>query len=93
LLDFSTFSMPSRLLFCTIERTIARVNPVSDRAEVRVIERRRRARLPLKSIQRLVIAGQIAGQKLQRDLASQPEVLGTVNRTHAPRRRVFSTIR
>ena len=41
-----------------------------DRADIRVIERRSRPRLPAKSLQRLRIASQLLGEELQGDMAT-----------------------
>jgi hypothetical protein len=56
---------------------------VVNRADVGVIERRRRLRLALKPAERLGIARHIVGKKLQSDKAPQPRVLGLINDAHA----------
>src|SRR6266478_5298086 len=54
-----------------------------DRADVRMIESRSRARFPLKPLQRLRIAGELRRQKLESDVAAEFEVFGLVNHSHA----------
>ena len=54
-----------------------------DRANVGMVERRGGARLAAETLQRLRIAAQLFGQKLQRHTAAQLEVLGTIDHAHA----------
>ena len=54
-----------------------------DSADVRVVERRSRARFPLEAGQRLLIAGHFLGQKLERYHAAELGVLGLVHHAHA----------
>ncbi len=54
-----------------------------DRADVRVIQRRGRPRLPLEPRQRLGILGQGIGQELERHLPAEDQVLGLVDHAHA----------
>ena len=54
-----------------------------NRADVRVIQRRRGACLPLKSLQRIRIARQFFGQKLQGDVAAEARVLSLVDNSHS----------
>jgi hypothetical protein len=51
---------------------------------MRVIQRRRCPRLPLKSIESLAIPGKFFGQKLERNKTPQLGVLRPVNDTHPP---------
>ena len=57
---------------------------VVDGADVRVIQGGRGPRLPLEALQRLPVAGQLLGEKLQRHAAAQARVLGLVHHTHPP---------
>ena len=54
-----------------------------DGTNVLVIERGRRPRFHLETLQRLRIPGEIAGQEFQRDAASEFQVLRLVNHAHA----------
>jgi hypothetical protein len=54
-----------------------------NRADVRVIQRRRGACLSLKSLQRIGIARQFLGQKLQGDVAAEARVLSFVDDSHS----------
>ena len=54
-----------------------------DRADVRMVQRRGRARLAEKTLQGLVVARNLARKKLQRDAAAQSGVFGTVDHTHS----------
>jgi hypothetical protein len=55
---------------------------VVDRADVRVIERAGSLGFALEALERAVVAHDVVGQKLQRDGAAQPRVLGTVHHAH-----------
>ena len=55
-----------------------------DRADVRMIERRRRARLAMEALHRPVVAGEILRQELERDVPAESEVLGVVDDAHPP---------
>jgi hypothetical protein len=54
-----------------------------DRADVRVLERGRGARLALEPLERLRVRGNVLGEELQGDLAPESQVLGAVNDAHA----------
>ena len=54
-----------------------------NRADVRMIQRGSGARLPLKSLQRIGIARQFLGQKLQGDVAAEARVLSLVDDSHS----------
>jgi hypothetical protein len=54
-----------------------------NRANNRVIERGRRTRFTLKSVQSVAIVGELLGQELQGHIAAQAGVLGPVDDTHA----------
>ena len=54
-----------------------------NRADVRVIQRRRGACFPLKSLQRIWIARQFLGQELQGDVAAEARVLSLVDDSHS----------
>ena len=58
-------------------------------ADVGMIQRRSRARLAAESLQRSRIARHIVRQKLERDKAPQPRVLGLVDDTHAAAAELF----
>ena len=58
-------------------------------ADVGMIQRRSRARLAAKTLQRSRIARHIVRQKLERDKASQARVLGLVDDTHAAAAELF----
>jgi hypothetical protein len=53
-----------------------------DGADIGMIESRRRSRLPAEAFQRLGIAGQVLGQKFQRNKAAKLSVFGLVNHAH-----------
>ncbi len=55
-----------------------------DRADIRVVKLRCRPRLARKTLQRLGVAGQIFGNKLQRDMPPQLQVLGLIHNAHTP---------
>ena len=56
---------------------------VVDGADVRMIQGGGRLGLPLESLQRMAVLGQLFGQELQGDGALEPGVLGLVDDTHA----------
>ena len=56
---------------------------VVNRADVRMIQRRRRARFALKTLQRLFVFRHIFRQKFQRDAASQPRILSLIDDAHS----------
>ena len=56
---------------------------VVDRADVRVVEGRGRARLALEALDGLAVPGQLVRQELERHRAAQARVLGLVDDTHA----------
>ena len=56
-----------------------------DRDDVRVVERRRRARLALETAHALLVLGEAHRQQFQRRLAVQRDVLGEINLAHATR--------
>jgi hypothetical protein len=58
---------------------------VVDRADARVVERRRRARLPAQPLERHRVGAQLGRQELQGDLATEPLVLGPIHHAHAAR--------
>ncbi len=55
-----------------------------DRADVRMIERRRRAGLAMEALHRAVVAGEILRQELERDVPAETQVLGVVDDAHSP---------
>ncbi len=55
-----------------------------DGADVGMVERRGGARLALEARQRLLVAGDIFGQELERHHAAELGVLGLVDHAHAP---------
>ena len=56
---------------------------VIDRADIRMVQRRGRLRLALKTGECLWVARHIFGQELQGDEAAQADVLSLVDHTHA----------
>jgi hypothetical protein len=54
-----------------------------DRTDVGMVERRRSAGFAAEALQRLWIAAQLLGQKLERNLAAQLQVLGAIDHAHA----------
>ena len=56
---------------------------VVDRADVRVIERRRDARLAPEPLERFRVRGEIRGQELHGNLAAEANILGTVHHAHS----------
>ena len=56
-----------------------------NRADVRMIERRRRPRLEPEALGRLRAALQIAWQELQRDVPAKRQILGLIDDAHAAR--------
>src|SRR5437588_10618834 len=54
-----------------------------DRTDVGMVERRGGTRLQQKTVQRILIAGKLRRQELQRNPAPQVEVLRFVNNSHA----------
>ena len=56
---------------------------VVDRADVRVIQRRRRARLALKALRGRRVARQLGRQELDGDLPAEANILGAVDDAHA----------
>src|SRR5215472_14650275 len=54
-----------------------------DDADVRVIERRGGARFELEALQRLLMLRQVFGEELQRDAATELNVLSNPHRSHA----------
>src|SRR5271157_3495548 len=62
---------------------------VINRADVRMVQRRRGLGFALKARQRLRIAGHFLGQELERDKAMQPRVLGLVDDAHAAASKLF----
>ena len=55
-----------------------------DRDDARMIERSDRTRLALETGTAVRIARSLAGEYLQRDLASEPDVFGEVHLAHPP---------
>src|SRR5882672_5289080 len=53
-------------------------------ADMRMIQSRSRSRLPLKTFERLGIAGELRRKKLQGDVAAEFEVFRLVNHSHTP---------
>jgi hypothetical protein len=53
-----------------------------DRADMRMIERRRRSGFALKTIERLRILFRLGRQKFKSYLASQPEIFGLIDDAH-----------
>jgi hypothetical protein len=56
---------------------------IVDAADVRMIERRSGSRFPLEAIDSRGVVREIRREELERDLASQAEVLGAINHAHA----------
>ncbi len=65
------------------ETQIAVSADLVERANVGMVQCRRRARLAAKSLQSLRIARQLVRQKLQRDKSPELGVLGLINNTHS----------
>ena len=57
---------------------------IVDRANTRMIQRRRRSSLALKALECSRITGQFARQELKRNLAPEARVFGAEHLTHAP---------
>src|SRR5450432_875376 len=55
-----------------------------DRANVRVVQRRRSLGLPLETAESLWVVSQFVGKKLQGHVATEFEVFGFIDHTHAP---------
>jgi hypothetical protein len=62
---------------------------VVDRANVGMVERRGRLRFSLETAQRLGIAGDVIGKKLQCDETVKASVLGLVDNAHAASAQLF----
>ena len=62
-----------------------RPRPPRNRDDVRVIHAGRGPRFPDEALAEGLVLGQVRGQDLQRDIAVQPGVVGTVDDGHAPR--------
>ena len=62
-----------------------RLTDVVDRADVRMVERGCRARLPLEAQQVFFRCGQRRGQQLQRDVAAKLQVVRLIDLAHAAR--------
>lgn len=60
-----------------------------DRANVRVIERRRRARRAPQTLQQLRVARRFRGEEFQRDVASQIQILSFVHHSHPAAAQLF----
>ena len=58
-------------------------------ADVRVVERRSRARLALEALERLGVPGQIFGQKFERHKAAERGVFGFVHHSHSAAAQLF----
>src|SRR5262245_338876 len=58
---------------------------IEDGADSRMAQRAGGARLDPKAIERLTILDGVGGEKLQRDLAAEPLVLGEIDDAHAAR--------
>ncbi len=58
---------------------------VEQRADVRMIERRDRARLAVEAFAQLRVGGERGGEDLDRHRAIEPRIPGAVDLTHAPR--------
>src|SRR5688572_21196021 len=56
---------------------------VVNRADVRMVERRRRSSLALEALERHRVAGKLSREELERDAAAQAQVFGAVDHTHA----------
>ncbi len=54
-----------------------------NRADVRMVQRRRGARLAHEAVGRGAIAGQLIGQELQRDVTAKQKVLGAIDDAHS----------
>ena len=63
---------------------------IVNRADVRMIQRRRRLRLPLKSRQRLRIRRHVIRQKFQRHKAVQPRIFRLVHHAHTAATKLFN---
>ncbi len=64
------------------ERVPVLLADVVDRADVRVVQRGRRARLALEAFLGVRVTEELLGQHLDRNLPAQPRVLGQVNLAH-----------
>ena len=71
------------------ERPTLELADVVDRADVGMIERRRRARLAAEPLDRLRIPGDVVGQELQRDVPPEPRVPGLVDHAHPAPAQLF----
>ena len=71
------------------ERLALGLVDVVHRADVRVVERRGRARFALEALERTGLARQFVGQELQGDRAIEPHVLGLVDDAHAATAEAF----
>ncbi len=60
-----------------------------DGADVGMVERRCRLRLPLKAAERLRVAGNLSGKELERDEAVQLHILGFVHHAHTAAAKLF----
>src|SRR5216684_6661800 len=62
---------------------------VVDSANVRVVQRRCRTRLALKTFHRWMVLGKLLGKEFQADKATQPNVLGLIHNPHAAATQLF----
>src|SRR5215472_7114439 len=79
-------ALPQRLPFQAFhrdERASALLANVVDRANVRMIQPRRRLRFPLEAFQRLCVIGQLFRQKLQCHRTFQPRIFGPIHHSHS----------
>ncbi len=80
-------AVAQRLAFAVREReketAVGRLADVVERADVRMIQRRRGPRLRFEATPGEGVAGEMRRQHLERDRTAQPHVLGAVDHTHA----------
>ncbi len=71
------------------ERLLAMFTDFVDGADIGMIQRRRRARLPAKAFQRLRVARKFIRQKFEGNKAAQLGVLRLIDHTHAAATQLF----
>ncbi len=64
------------------EEQLAELSGLVDRDDVRVVDRGRELGLPQEALAEGRVLGQVGGEELERDVASQADVLGEVDDTH-----------
>jgi hypothetical protein len=63
-----------------------------NRADAGMIQRRGRPRFPPKSLERLLVAGDVIGEKLERDEPAKLRIFGLVHHAHAATTKLFDDV-